>query len=249
MMGLLDSWRDTRAAILGNYGYSQPDAWQNPGYGQTYTPGPWTANDEVTSATQAAGTPHAPRQQVPVLPEGSAQDDTPPSTRSPANNFGWMGPMARMGAGLLGAALPGGGLLGLGVAGGQQAAANAALGTYGQQFSPSYFSHLTGNVFGLDPFYDKVAEIMDSKSIGGRTSTLHGAPVFDYTHQYANPGLGDTEYDPSPEMQAVAAQQAAAVHSSPYSGLDIDMSGTSDDPDGFGGAHNEADPGEMSDDW
>jgi len=65
-MGILDPWREARAGILAQP-FVAPDPFVNPGYNlpdhpnAPYRPTPEVVNEEVVAATQAAGTPFAPR--------------------------------------------------------------------------------------------------------------------------------------------------------------------------------------------
>lgn len=65
-MGILDPWREARAGILAQP-FVAPDPFVNPGYNlpdhpsAPYRPSINAVNEEVVAATQAAGTPFAPR--------------------------------------------------------------------------------------------------------------------------------------------------------------------------------------------
>jgi len=113
-MGILDPWREARAGILAQP-FVAPDPFVNPGYNlpdhpnAPYRPSINAVNEEVVAATQAAGTPFAPRAPF-KYDQGEGDGYSPTGSEMPEGNP-LTAPTDLRNAGML---FPGGAALGAG---------------------------------------------------------------------------------------------------------------------------------------
>tara|TARA_R110001592_G_scaffold213281_1_gene466010 strand:+ start:1753 stop:2565 length:813 start_codon:yes stop_codon:yes gene_type:complete len=194
-MGILDPWREARAGILAQP-FVAPDPFVNPGYNlpdhpnAPYRPTPDAVNEEVVAATQAAGTPFAPRRrfqdqggdgwsptsaEMPEMPEGN-----PLTAPTDMRNLGMM------------SLFPGGAVVGAGA--GSYYGANAAdkMGLHSTGINPniSALNALTNAMsFGAlgtnltdqyNNFLSEASTFPDDNNLGGYISNNYSQP---------NPGL------------------------------------------------------------
>lgn len=141
-MGILDPWREARAGILAQP-FVAPDPFVNPGYNlpdhpnAPYRPTPEVVNEEVVAATQAAGTPFAPRRRF----EDQGGDGWSPTSAEMPKGNPLTAPTDLRNAGMM---FPGGSALGAGYG-----------SYYGSNEADKMGLHSTGinpNISALDAF-------------------------------------------------------------------------------------------------
>ena len=191
-MGILDPWREARAGILAQP-FVAPDPFVNPGYNlpdhpnAPYRPTPDAVNEEVVAATQAAGTPFAPRRRF----EDQGGDGWSPTSAEMPEGNPLTAPTDMRNLGMM-SLFPGGAVVGAGA--GSSYGANAAdkMGLHSTGINPNisaldaFTNAMSLGFLGTNltdqynNFLSEASSFPDDNNLGGYISPNYSQP---------NPGL------------------------------------------------------------